>query len=99
MDDRHRDFAAIPVGDVLTGLQLSDIKALFDALQVVPEPVGHQNRLAVGGFDDVLQCVQLPVMKLYRVAGIGIDSTVGKLGQLSGQGRCVGSSHLAVREL
>ena len=67
MDDGHRDFAAVPVGDVLAGLQLPDIKALFDALQVVPEPVGHQNRLAVGGFNDILQSVQFPVVELYRV--------------------------------
>ena len=99
MDDGHRDFAAVPVGDVFAGLQLPDIKALFDTLQVVTEPVGHQNRLTVGGFDDILQSVQLPVVELYRVAGVSIDGTVGKLGQLSGQGRCVSSSHLAVREL
>lgn len=80
MDDGHRDFAAVPVGDVLAGLQLPDIKALFDALQVVPEPVGHQNRLAVGGFNDILQSVQFPVVELYRVAGVGIDGTVGKAG-------------------
>lgn len=99
MDDRYRDFAAVPVGDVLAGFQLTDIEALFDALQVVTEPVGHQYGLAIGGFDDVLQRVQLPVMELYRIAGIGIDSAVGELGQFPGQGRCVGSSHLAIREL
>ena len=99
MDDGHRDFAAVPVGDVLAGLQFPDIKALFDTLQVVTEPVGHQNRLAVGGFDDVFQCVQFPVVELYRVAGVGIDGTVGKLGQFAGQGRCVSSSHLAIRKL
>ena len=51
MDDGHRDFATVPVGDVLAGFQFPNIKALFDTLQVVPEPIGHQYRLAVGGFD------------------------------------------------
>lgn len=47
MDDCYRDFAVVPVLDILTGLQLPDSKALFDALQVVLKPVGHQHRFSL----------------------------------------------------
>ena len=44
------------------------------------EPVGYKDRFAIGGFNDILQSIQLSVMKLDDVAGVGINSTVGKLG-------------------
>lgn len=39
---------------VFTGFYLTDIKALLDSLQVMLEPVGHQKRFAIGGFDKIL---------------------------------------------
>ena len=34
MDDCYRDFTVVPLLNILTGFQLPDSKALFDALQV-----------------------------------------------------------------
>ena len=57
VDDSHRDFPLVPVGNVLGGLDFPDGKPGADALQIVLEPVGHQDGLSVGGFDEVLQSV------------------------------------------
>ncbi len=73
MDDCDRDFSGIPVGNVLAGFYLSYIKALFDTGKVVLEPIGYKNRFAIGGFNDVLQSIQLSVMKLDDFTGIGIN--------------------------
>ena len=60
MDDCDRDFAAVPVGDILAGFDFPNIEALLDSLKVMLEPVGYQQRFAVRGLDDIFQCVQLP---------------------------------------
>ena len=80
VDDGYRYLSGIPVGDVLTGFYFSHIKAFLDTGEVVLEPVGHKDRFAVCGFDDILQSIQLSVMKLNGVTGIRINSSVGKLG-------------------
>ena len=38
VDDRHRDLALVPIGDIPAGLDLPDGEPLPDALQVVLEP-------------------------------------------------------------
>ena len=62
------------------------------------EPVGHQNRLAVGGFDNVLQGIQLAVMDLDDLTAVIVDCTVCHLGQLAREGRCVGGGDFAVTQ-
>ena len=51
--------------------------------EVVLEPVSHQNRLPVCGFDDVLQSIELPVMDLDDLVAIIVYCTVCHLRQLS----------------
>ena len=46
------------------------------ASEVMLEPVGHQNRLAVCCFDDILQGIQLAVMDLDNLTVIIINRTV-----------------------
>ena len=99
MDDCYRDFAVVPVLDILTGLQLPDSKALFDALQVVLKPVGHQHRFFIGGFNQILQSVQLAVMELHHIAGIGINGTIGQLHQFPGERGGIGSSDFFIRKV
>ena len=99
VDNCDRYLSGIPVSDVLTGFYFSNIKALFDTVEVMLEPVGHKDRFAVCGFDNILQCIQLSVMELDGIAGIGINGTVGKLGQLSGERSSIGSSDLNLFEL
>ena len=89
VDAGHGNPPAVPVGDVRARADLPHREALLNTLEVVPEPVGHQHRLAVGGFDDVLQRIQLPLVE-EQAAVIGVvDPAVRQLAQLAGQGCCV----------
>jgi hypothetical protein len=56
---------------------------LPDSLQVMPEPVGDKKRLAVRGFDDVLQGVELPVMEFDDLPVVGVDRAVRRAGRAS----------------
>ena len=52
MDDRQGDPSIIPVSDVLAGADFSCRREpLLNTLQVMLEPVGHQQRFAVRAFD------------------------------------------------
>ena len=66
--------------------------------KVMLEPVGHQNRLAVCCFDDILQSIQLAVMDLDNLTAVIVDRTVCYLGQLAGEGCCVGGGDFAVTQ-
>ena len=66
MNTGYGNFPAVPVGDIAAGSNLPDVKALLNALQIVLEPVGHQDRLAVCAFDQVFQRVQFPLARLWR---------------------------------
>lgn len=99
MYDCYRNLSRIPVSNIAAGLDLPDIEAVLDAGEVVPEPVSHKERFFIGGLDNILQSVQLPIMELDDLAGIGIDGTVCQLGELSGERRGIGSGHFTVREL
>ena len=70
-----------------------------DAFQVMPEPVSHKHRLSVRRLDDVLQCVQLPLMDGDRLPGIRVDCAVRHLRQLPGKGCGIGGCDLAVWQL
>ena len=87
MDDRQWDLSRIPFGNVLAGADFSCRREpLLNTLQVMLEPVGHQQRFAVRAFDQILQCIQLPVVNLHGILFLGVHSTVGHLTQFSGQG-------------
>ena len=58
---------------------------LHDALAVMLEPVRHQNRLPVGGFDQVFQRLQLMVMDDAGFSVLIVDSAIAHLQQLSCQ--------------
>ena len=94
VDDRHRDLALVPIGDVPAGLDLPDDEPLLDALKVVLEPVGHQDGLAVGGFDEVLQGIQLAVVQTEHPFVLPVHRAIGHLGELVRQSRRVPGVHL-----
>ena len=87
MNAGHRNPSAVPVGDVCAGTDLPHIESLLNALQIVLEPVGHQDRPAVCAFDQVLQRVQLPLVEEQAVVLSVIDAAIGQLAQLPGQRR------------
>ena len=92
-------YKPLPFAEDAIYRKISDIEAAPDPLQVVSEPVGHQHRLTVCRFDDVLQRVQLPLMELNHLAGVGVDCAVGQLRQLTSKGSGIGSGDLAIRQL
>ena len=49
------------------------------------EPVGHKDGFPVGGFDQVLQSVQLPIMERDHFLVLVVNCTVGHLAELVGQ--------------
>ena len=79
MDDCYRNLSRIPVSNIAAGLDLPNIEAVLDAAKVMPEPVGHKKRFFIGGLDNILQSVQLPVVELDDFTGIGIYGTVCEL--------------------
>ena len=85
VDDGHMDLAAIPIGDVLGGGDFPNCEPLLDAFQVVLEPVGYQNGLAICGLDQILQSIQFAAMQFQVVAILAIDGTISHLGQLASQ--------------
>ena len=58
------------------------MEPFFDALQVVFEPVGHKHGFAVGGFDQVLQSIELSFVNGEHSLVIAIYGAVGHLAQL-----------------
>ena len=67
MDQHHGELSAIPaldaVGFVRTGEgDVELMQPLGDSVEIVLEPVGHKDGFPVGGFNQVLQSVQLPIM-------------------------------------
>lgn len=81
MNHRHRNLSGIPVCDILGSGNLPNREAFLDSLQIVLEPVGYQNWLAVGGFNQILQGIQLAVMKFDIVAVFAINGAIGHLGE------------------
>ena len=101
MDQSDRDLAGVPVLDVTTGLDvlhgdLELFQMVDDALPVMLEPVCHQYRLTVGGFDQVFQCLQLVIMQNSRLAVFVIDRTIAHLQQFSSQRCSIGSIYVPV---
>ena len=54
-------------------------EAFGDALTVVFEPVGHEQRLAVGRLHEVFERVELAVVHHYGVTAVGVDRAGGQL--------------------
>ena len=99
MDDCYRNLSRIPVSNIAASLNLTDVEALLDSAKVMSEPIGHKERLFIGSLDDVFQSVQLPIVKLNDLPGVGINGTVCKLCELACKrcGICCG--HFTVGEL
>jgi len=47
------------------------------------EPVRHQHAVAIGGLDDVLQCIELSLMQADSLSVIAVHRPVGQLQQLA----------------
>jgi len=75
------------------------LQPLGDTGEVMLEPVRYQQRLSTCGFDDVLQRVQLLVMKVHNTAIVGVDSAICHLAELAGESGGVGGSDFSVRKL
>ena len=81
--------SGVPVPDTVGGLdfligniQLS--QSLLNPLQIMLEPIRHQNGLAVGRLYQVLQCIQLSVVNGNHRSGIVIHCTIRQLGKFVG---------------
>lgn len=74
------------------------MQPLGDALQVVLEPVRHKDGFPVGGFDEILQHIQLAVVYLKHTLVLIVDSAVCHLGELIGEGCGVPSINLRIAE-
>jgi len=101
VDQGNRDLAGIPILDVIAGLDVAhrdlELRQMVDdALSVMLEPVRHQHRLAVGGFDQVFQCFQLVVVQNSRLAVFVIDRAIAHLQQFSSQRCSIGSIYIPI---
>ena len=67
-----------------------------DALPIMLEPVSHQYRLSIGGFNEILQCLQLVVMDAPGVAILIVDSAIAHLQQLPCQRCGVGGVYVPI---
>ena len=90
VDQGDRDVPGIPVPDVGAALDIPYrnpllCQMLHDALAVMLEPVRYQNRLPVGGFDQIFQRLQLMVMDDTSFSVLIVDSAIAHLQQLSCQ--------------
>ena len=65
-------------------------------MPVVLEPVSDQHRLAVGGFYEILQRIQLPLMDVSGVAVLIIDGPVRHLQKLPGQAGSISSINIRI---
>ena len=70
-----------------------------DPFQVVPEPVSYQERFPSHTLDDVLQCIQFPVMDGDDLSIICVYRTIRHLRELPGKGCGIGGGYFPVREL
>ena len=86
VDNRYRNLPGVPVGDVLAAFQFTHLEAFLNAGKIVFVPVGYENGLSVGAFDQILQRIQLPFMEEHCVSVRGVDRSVCELAQLAGQG-------------
>ena len=90
----HGNLSRVPVLHVTGGLQLAHTvrilratlsEPLLNARQIVLVVVHHQHRFAVGGLDEILQCVQLAVMKHAHIVELVINCAVRQLKQFACQ--------------
>ena len=79
----------VPVPNTVRGLdfligniQLS--QSLLNPLQIMLEPIRHQNGFAVGRLYQVLQCIQLSAVNGNPRSGIVIHCTIRQLGKFVG---------------
>ena len=62
MDQANRDLSCAPCCNVLGGIDVPAIKPLMEPVVLMMKPVGNEQRFPVGGFDQILQGVQLSGM-------------------------------------
>ncbi len=81
--------SGVPVPDTVGGLdfligniQLS--QSLLNPLQIMLEPIRHQNGFAVGSFYQVFQCIQLSAVNRNHCSGIVIHRSIRQLGKFVG---------------
>ena len=94
MDQGDGDFSTIPTSNCLVRIQSDARHALFDALCIMPEPICHEERLAVHALNDVLQGIQFAVMDMQGSSIVGINRTVRHLCDLARQNSCICRRHL-----
>ena len=59
--------------------------------------IHDQHRLSIGGFDQILQRIQLSIMDDADVVELIVHRAIGQLQELPGQRRCVDGQHIAIR--
>ena len=81
--------SGVPVPNTVRGLdflignlQLS--QSLLNPLQIMLEPIRHQNGLAVGCLYQIFQCVQLSAVNGNHRSGIVIHRSIRQLGKFVG---------------
>ena len=94
VDECHGQLTAVPSADAVGIVQQTERDVPFvqppgDSLQVVLEPVRHKDRLAVGGFDEILQHIQLAVVYLKHTLVLSVDGSVCHLGEFIRKSRSV----------
>ena len=75
------------------------LQSLGDTDKIMLEPVRHQKRLVTGGFDDVLQRIELSVVNRDGATIVSINSAVCHLAQLAGESGSIGSGNITGRKL
>jgi len=75
------------------------LQSLGDTDKIMLEPVRHQKRLVTGGFDDVLQRIELSVVNRDGATIVSINSAVCHLAQLAGESGSICRCDFAIREL
>lgn len=99
MDEGHGQLPTVPPGDALRCIQKRERDVELsepsgDPLPVMLEPVGHQHRLSVRRFDQVLQRVQLAVVDGEHTLVLTVDGPICHLGELVSQSRRIPGVHL-----
>lgn len=89
MQQTNLQLSGIPVPDTVGGLDFlirnpKLLQSLLNPLQIMLEPVCHQNGFAVGCLYQVFQCIQLSAVNRNHRSGIVIHCTICQLGKFVG---------------
>ena len=99
MNYRNRDLACIPIHNILRCFNLTNRKSCFYSRKVMLKPISNKHRFSVCTFNQILQCIQFPVVNWPCSFFFIVDAAISHLQKFPGKNCSIGSIYLFLPNL